>query len=82
MYLVESSNDSDSDDGTLRLDKVVEHDSMQVAFEFSDMKDEHREGITVLLKWLLPSHEAYELACVICNQGINQGIFSKEVKLV
>lgn len=64
-----SSGSDDDDNGEIRLDSVVEHDDMQMTFEFNDMREIYSEGVTTLLRWFLPSHEAYELACVICNQG-------------
>jgi hypothetical protein len=61
------SEDDGSDEDGLRLD--VQHDSIEVTFEFNDMREENAEGITTLLRWFLPSHEAYEMASVICKQG-------------
>lgn len=47
----------------------MEHDVIQTTFEFNDMQEKYSEGVTTLLRWFLPSHESYELACVICAQG-------------
>lgn len=67
---VDSGSDSSESDGEILLaDARVEHDDMEVTFEFNDMKAAYAEGVTTLLRWFLPSHEAYELAAVICNQG-------------
>lgn len=65
-----SGSEDEEGKGDIRLDDVVEHDSMQMTFEFNDMREVYSEGVTTLLRWFLPSHEAYELACVICNQGM------------
>jgi hypothetical protein len=65
-----SGSDSGSDgDGEIQLDKIVEHDSLQMTFEFNDMREVYSEGVATLLRWFLPSHEAYELASLICGQG-------------
>jgi hypothetical protein len=69
----DSSDDSeepdDENDGGVRLDRTISHERVEVTFEFSDMHARYEEGITLLLKWMLPSHEAYELGSAICRQG-------------
>ncbi len=65
-----SSDESEGESGgRIALDKSVSHEQLEVTFEFNDMKDVYSEGITTLLKWLLPSHKAYDVACRICQQG-------------
>lgn len=70
-----SDDSSDSDEesggngGGVRLDRTISHERVEVTFEFSDVHARYEEGITLLLKWMLPSHEAYELASAICRQG-------------
>ena len=66
-----SGDESDGESGgRIALDRSVAHEQLEVTFEFNDMKDAYSEGITTLLKWLLPSHKAYDIACRICQQGI------------
>jgi hypothetical protein len=68
-----SSDDDEERDGEngggVRLDRTISHERVEVTFEFSDMHTRFEEGITLLLKWMLPSHEAYELGSAICRQG-------------
>ena len=71
-----SDGDSSSDDEEeeeLHLEGQVETEEIETfTFEFHDMKSSYDEGITILLKPLIPNPTAaYEIASSIVSQGIS-----------
>lgn len=72
-----SDNDSSSEsDGEIILSKKEGQESLDVTFEFNDMKEEYSYGIAKMLQFLIAHpRDAQDAAAIVAAQGLNSILF-------
>ena len=76
-----SSNESNAeeDDSQITLDAKPGSESVEMTFEFNDMKEPYSDGVARMLEFFLPSYESRQTGRVIADQGFRTCLFCKSL---